>query len=350
MRRLLRAALFACSSALVSAQDVAPVPASPPAGSFAEQLTREVRGVIDKNQGAICRIEGMDEHGTLRGTGFLIDADGTVITSYSVGGQSEDLVVTIGEEKYPATRRAADPRSGLAVLRVDAGEPLPFIKCGRSLDLGPGSPVVALGFPFDLPLSPSFGLVAGTELKFQNRYFAARHLRVNVVVQRGQGGSPILSLNGDLVGILISTIENGSGAFALPVEAAKKVVRDLAQHGRLRQGWLGADVRRTEAREFGSSARVRNVRFEGPGHRGGLRPGDVLLRIGERNITSPDDVIDASFYITSDEPLTVQIARAGKKQDLTVVPADAPNGDSVLADHEEPTRREPNVMGLGSPR
>src|SRR5688572_1640806 len=186
MRQVLGAALFTCLGALVFGQVAVPDAPSTPTESFAEQLTREVRGVIEKNQGAICRIEGTDEHGTLRGTGFLIDADGTVITSHSVGGQSEDLVVTIGEEKYPATRRGADSRSGIAVLRVEAGEPLPFIKCGRSLDLGPGSPVVALGFPFELPLSPSFGLVAGADLKFQNRYFATRHLRVNVVVQRGQ--------------------------------------------------------------------------------------------------------------------------------------------------------------------
>src|SRR5215207_8759779 len=110
MRLVLCAALAACVSAFAWAEDAA-VPAPP---SFADQLTREIRGVIEKTQGAICRIEGTDEHGTLRGTGFLIDADGTVITSYSAGGQSEDLVVTIGEEKYPATRRAADARSGIA--------------------------------------------------------------------------------------------------------------------------------------------------------------------------------------------------------------------------------------------
>jgi serine protease Do len=330
---------------MAAAQEASPT-ATP---SFAEQLTREVRRVIDKAQGAICRIEGTDEHGTLRGTGFLIDADGTVITSYSVGGESEDLVVTVGEEKFPATRRAADARSGLAVLRVDAGQPLPFITCGKSVDLGTGAPVVALGYPLDLPLSPSLGLIAGTELKFENRYFAARHLRVNVVVQRGQGGSPILNLNGDLVGVLISTVENGSGAFALPVEAARKVVYDLEQHGRVRPGWLGADVRRTEAREFGSSARVRNVRFEGPGHRGGLRAGDVLLQIGERKISSPEDVLDASFYITADEPLKVRIARAGKPQELTVVPADPPSAGAI-AEHEESAGVDPGGMGLGSGR
>jgi serine protease Do len=324
-------------------------PSTPPS-TLADTVAREVRGVIEKTKAAICRVEGTDEHGTLRGTGFLIDADGTLLTSYSVGGQSEDLVVTLGEEKFPATRRAADPRSGLAVLHIDAAEPLPFLKCGSSVGLDVGAPVVSLGFPLDLPLSPSFGLIAGRELKFQNRYFATRHLRLNVVVQRGQGGSPILNLNGELVGVLISTIENGSGAFALPVEAAKKLLHDLEQHGRVRQGWLGADVRRTEAREFGSSARVRNVRSDGPGHRGGLRPGDVLLQVGDRRILSPEDVLDASFYITAEEPLKVKIARAGKQQELTVIPQDPPNGEGPIAEQDAAQALGATGMGFGSGR
>ena len=277
-----------------------------------------------------------------------MDADGTIVTSYSVGGESEELVITIGEDKYPATRRAADSRSGLAILQIEAPEPLPFLKCGKSTDLGVGSPVVSRGFPLDLPLSPRLGLVAGSDLKFPGRYFAARHLRVNVVVQRGQGGSPILDLQGNLVGVVISTVENGSGAFALPVEAAKKVLHDLEQHGRVRQGYLGADVRRTEAREFGSSARVRNVRIDGPGHRGGLRAGDVLLQVGDRKISNPEDVIDASFYITAGEPLKVEIARAGNQLDLIVTPSDPPTGEATSVEKEAPAVFGSNgPMGLG---
>ena len=360
-----RAALFACAaaialaSAISSAQDPAPstqkeAPSQPqaPSATFADQLTREIRGVVEKAQSAVCRIEAADEHSTLRGTGFLVDADGTILTSYSVGGQSENIVVTIGEEKYPATRKSASERCGLAILQIDTSAPLPFLQCGKSLDLAVGSPVVSLGFPLDLPLSPSLGLIAGKDLKFQNRYFSARHLRVNVVVQRGQGGSPILDLQGNLVGVVISTVENGSGAFALPVEAVKKVLHDVEEHGRMRQGYLGADVRRTDAREFGSSARVRNVRFDGPGHRGGLRPGDVLLQIGDRTITDPEDVLDASFYITADEPLKVQVARAGKKVDLTVTPTDPPSSAQSLPIEQDAASiiGSNGPMGLGTGR
>lgn len=358
------AACFAAGIALAAAslaeETVSPsVPAAIPAStpppvaapaSLGEQITAAVRSVLERTGSAICRIEGTDEHGQLRGTGFFIDADGTLLTSYSVGGQCEDLAVTIGEEKYPATRRAADARSGLAVLKVEAGEPLPFLRFGKSAALAVGAPVIALGYPLDLPLSPSLGLVGGFQIRHHNRFFATRHIRANVAVQRGQGGSPVVNLDGDVVGVVISTVETGGGAFALPIEAANKLLRDVEEHGHFRQGWLGTDVRASEAREFGSSARVRYVRQDGPGYRGGLRAGDVLLEIGGRKITSPEDVLDASFYVAVEEPLKVLVARAGKQQELTLLPAEAPNGEVPTADLQAPAILGANGMGLGPER
>ena len=322
----------------------APAPSTAPSdasralvgAALAEQIAKEVRSIVERSRSAICRVEGTDEHGQLQGTGFFVDADGTLLTSYSVGGQSEDLVVTVGEEKFPAVRRGADSRSGLAVLKIESREPVPFLKSGKAAELGLGSPVLAVGYPMELALSPSFGLVAGSDLKFKRKYFATRHLRANLVVQRGQGGSPVLNFKGEAVGVLISTVEEGSGVFALPMEAANKVLHDLQEHGRVRQGWLGADVRITDAPEFGSSARIRALQPDGPGHRGGLRTGDVLLRIGERAIGNPEDVLDASFYISADEPLKVVVARAGRRHELMLTPGDPPVGEGPAAEPQGP--------------
>lgn len=336
--------VLGCSALLAAAED-APAPIEE---SLGDRITKEVSGLLERSAGAICRIEANDEHGTLRGTGFFIDGDGTLLTSFGVGGSTDDLVVTVGQEKFPASRRAADARSGLAVLKIEAGEPIPYLRCGKSTDLRVASPVVAVGFPLDLPLSPSFGLIAGFDLTFQGRYFATRHLRANVVVQRGQGGSPVFDLKGDVVGVLISTVEQGSGGFVLPIEAAMKFVRDVQQHGRLRQGWLGADVRLTDAPEFGSRARVRQVRADGPGHKGGLRAGDVLLTIGGRKIVSPEDVLDASFYITADDALKLQVSRAGKPQELTIFPSDPPDGEGPAVEVPTPAVLGANGIGFGS--
>lgn len=331
-----------------AAEGVATVaPLTAPVANIGDQITRDVRAVMEKSQSAICRIEGTDEHGTLRGTGFFVDADGTLITSYSIGGQSEDLVVTFGEEKFPASRRAADPRSGLAILKIEAGEPVPFLRLGKSSELGVASAVVALGYPLEFPLSPSFGLIAGFDFRSQNRYFRARHMRANLVVQRGQGGSPVFSLNGDVVGLLISSLEEGSGVYALPIEVAAKALRDLQLHGRIRQGWIGVSVRRTDAPEFGSSARVRLVSHDSPGRKGGIRAGDVLLKIGDRKIACAEEVPDASLYITAGEPMTVEVSRAGKRQEFLITPGDLPAETSSQIERTAPAGFGSNGMEFG---
>ena len=305
--------------------------------SVFEAISREVRAIFERSKGAVCTVEADDEHGRLRGTGFLVDATGTLFTSYSVGGTTEDIVVTLGEEKYPATRLVADARCGIAVLKVDADKPLPFLPSGKARDMAIATPLVALGYPLEMPLSPSFGIAAGFDMGFQGRFFVARHIRANIPVQKGEGGAPILNLKGEVVGVLISTLEGGSGLFALPIEAAQKVLEDFHRHGRIRQGWLGVDVRVTDAPEHGSSARIRNLRTDGPGHKGNLRPGDVLLQIGDWKITSPEDVLNAAFYLSAEDPVQIRISRAGRGHDLTIVPGDAPNGENPIVQRQEAT-------------
>lgn len=304
--------------------------------SPAEAISREVRGVVDKVGDAICRIEADDEHGHLSGTGFFIDADGTVLTSFSIGGASQDIIVTAGNQRFPATRLVADARAGIALLKVVAEKPVRFLKFGKTADLDVASPIVTAGYPLNLPLSPSFGLVAGFASGFDGRYFATRHIRANVPVQRGQGGSPVLNMRGEAVGVLISVVEQNSGIFALPIEAAAKVLHDFRTYGRVRQGWMGVDVRMIEAPEDGSTARVRTLYEDGPGYKGGLRAGDVLIEVGGWKIANPEDVLNAAFFMTSTEPVKVRVSRAGRKHLLTLTPIDPPDGSVPTIERQPP--------------
>ncbi len=304
----------------------------------ANLLAREVREIMEKTGDAICRIEADDEHGHLRGTGFFIDADGTLLTSYSTGGASQDITVTVGEQRYPATRVIAYERVGLAVLKIIAERPVRFLKFGKSTDLALASPVVIVGYPLDLPLSPSFGLVAGVDIRtgIEGRFFATRHIRANVAVQGGQGGSPVMNLRGEAVGVVISTVDENSGIFALPIEVAEKVLHDFRTHGRVRQGWVGVDVRPTDMPEHGSSARVQRLREDGPAFAGGVRPGDILLQVGAWKITNAEDVMNAAFFVTATEPLAVRVSRGGKETKLTVMPLDPPNGAMPSIERQAP--------------
>jgi S1-C subfamily serine protease len=303
---------------------IAEQPAKP--APVLESISNEVEELFAKSRDAIARIEAEDVNGMIAGTGFFIEPNGILVTSYAVGGESEEIHAVLGSERIPLKRLIADPRSGIAILKADTDKPTAFLRLGKANRMGVGAMVIAIGYPLEFPLSPSFGVASGFDMGHGGRFFAARHIRATPPVQRGQGGAPLLNAKGEVVGVIISTLENAMGLFALPGEAAAKVYHDFLGHGRVRQGWLGADVRLTDAPEHGSTARVRNLRLNGPGYGGGLRPGEVLLQVGEWKIQTPEDVLNASFYITPDEPITVQVSRAGKAMSLKITPAESPTG------------------------
>ncbi len=336
-------AVLAMSAIGVVAQDVTgpgatQVPQSPaaPTGreSVAESLATEVHAVFERAQKAVVRIEATDRHGQLSGTGFFVDPAGTLYTSYTIGGESTDVEVRLGDKKYPARRLLGDPRSGVAVLKVDVETP--FIPIGESKSLTVGAPVMVVGYPMDLPLSPSFGCVGGFDMKYLDRYFATRHIRANLPVQRGQGGAPLLNMHGEAVGILISSLDQGSACFSLPIEAAEKVHKDFVRFGELRPGWLGVGVETAPLAAAGSTAKISAVNPGAPGEKVGLTPGDVLLNIGNHAINSPEDVLDAAFYISAEDEVKLRVEREGKTLEFTMTAADRPNQTLVHAADEPP--------------
>lgn len=286
-------------------------------GSSAEAISREVRAVFEKCKNAVARVESTDTRGPLSGTGFFIDTAGTLVTSYSVGGQSTDLVVCHEEKRLPARRLAADPRCGVALLKIEAQTPC--LPKGSSKDLPVATPVVAIGFPLDLPLTPAFGTLAGFDLKYLGRHFGVGHLRANLPVQEGESGAPVLDMNGHLVGMLVSCMEAGSAAFIVPVEAAEKLRTDYTRFGELRTAWLGLDLK-----DVHSTAEVLATAADGPAALAGIQKGDRLLQMGSHSIRSVEDVLNASFYLSIGNPLPIRVQRNEETLELRVTPAAPP--------------------------
>lgn len=291
--------------------------------SVAEAISQEVRTVFSHCRSAIVRIEGTDAHGELSGTGFFVDPNGTIFTSYTVGGEARDLMISDGARTLPARRLVADPRSGIAILKVDAETP--FLTLGKARSLALAAPVIAIGYPMDLPASPSFGTIAGFDIKYGGRYFATAHLRANVSVQRGQGGAPLLNLRGEVVGILISSLDSGSAAFALPIEAAEKVHKDFVRFGEVRPGWMGIGIRPAETTVAGSTALVDEIFADAPAQKSGLEKDDRVLQIGDIPIATPDDVRNAAFFTTAEDELILKVWRNGAEISLKITPTDHPS-------------------------
>lgn len=279
-------------------------------------ISREVKAIFERCGHAVVKIHAVDEHSELSGTGFFVDPTGTIYTSYSVGGEANHFTVQFEGKKYPATQLMADLRSGIALLKIDAATP--FLPIGKSAELGLATPVVAIGYPLDLPISPSFGMVAGFDRKYLGRYFSTTHLRVNVPTQRGEAGAPLLNFKGEVVGLLVSSVDSGSACYALPIDAAEKIRRDYVRFGDARHGWIGIDVQEAKEPVEGSSAEMTKIRENTPAAGSGLEPGDILLQVGNVEVHKPEDVIDASFFISAGDPVPITVQRGSEKLTVNV--------------------------------
>jgi serine protease Do len=308
----------------------------------ADSVSKAVKGVFDSAQNSVVKIEAVDrdDHSILIGTGFFVDPNGIIYTSYSVGGDTESIVVSYGEKKYPAKCLLGDSRSGMAILKIDARTP--FLPVCKSNELPVATPVLAIGYPKDLPLTPSLGLVAGLDSKIGEGYFVTKHIRANVAVQPGLGGSPLLNLKGEVVGIVISEGDSDSSCYALPMEAVQKVRSDYDRFGEIHHGWIGIGVARTKTPSGGSYVVVSNMVDDTPAAKSGLKLGDFVLQIGDKKITVPEDVINASFFLTAGDEVPITILRDNEKIVLKIQAASETQPQPApLKAGEDPLKMQP---------
>ncbi|MEP6699516.1 MAG: S1C family serine protease [Verrucomicrobiota bacterium] len=279
-------------------------------------ISHEVKDIFEKSAKAVVKIRGTDQHGDLAGTGFFIDPAGTLYTAYSVGGEAENLTVEVEGKKYPARVMMADLRSGIAILKADVATPA--LPIGKSEQVEVATPVVTIGYPLDLPATPSFGMIAGFDRKFLGRYFSTTHLRVNLPTQRGEAGAPLLNFRGEVVGILVSSVDSGSACYALPINAAEKIRNDFVRFGEARHGWIGINVAEAEKPTEGSRAQMTEILEDTPASGSGVKAGDILLQVGQTKVHEPEDVIDASFFITAGDTVPVTVLREQEKMTFEI--------------------------------
>jgi serine protease Do len=277
----------------------------------ASAISQQVKEIFQRAAKAVVKIHGVDEHSEICGTGFFIDPTGTLYTAYTVGGEAGNFTIEFDGKKYPARQLLADIRSGTAMLKID--ETTPALSIGKSEELEVATPVVAVGYPLDLRETPSFGMVAGFDRKCLGRYFSTTHLRVNVPTQRGEAGAPLLNMKGEVIGIVVSSLENNSACYAVPIEAAEKIRSDFVRFGEARHGWIGGNVSEAPEPVEGSRAEMTQVIEDTPAARAGIKRGDILLQVGRKRVAQPEDVLDASFFITAGDNVPITVMRGNQK-------------------------------------
>jgi serine protease Do len=298
---------------------------------------------------------GFEREATGLGSGFVIRADGLVITNEHVVRDATEVVVTLTDgRELDGEVVGTDEVNDLALLRLRVprgSDPLPVAPLGRSDDLMIGEWVVAIGNPFGYVLSnpePSVtaGVVSATGRNImpgegQQRGYYLDMIQTDASINPGNSGGPLVNAMGEVVGVNSSILSSSGGneglGFAIPIDRARRIALALADHGRYRRAWTGAHVEAAGAERLrrGSEVRVADVVAGSPAERGGLRPGMVVRAVGAKRVRTPLDWEAGLLNAAAGETLEIRVDDGGHERVLRVRAEDLP---SVAAERTQALR------------
>ena len=290
--------------------------------STAQNICTEFGRIFEQHRRSVVRIYATDDLGIRVGSGFFVDPSGVIYTHAGTVMNAEDVKVSFDGRLIPARVITVDDRNGIALLKVDCTTP--FIPIGDSDKITETTPVILIGFPEEYEVSSNFGMIAARERQHLGKYFATSHFRANMAVQRGEGGAPVLNLAGEVIGILVARISDGTACHILPIRAAEKTRQDISRFGELRPGWVGGEVEDATAPIAGSTAQILTLGPGTPAAESGLKAGDVILSINGIPVTCSEDVLDAAYFLTAGDLVEVLILRDGEKRSISVKPITRP--------------------------
>jgi serine protease Do len=278
------------------------------------------------------------------GSGFVIERDGYILTNNHVVENADEIMVRFNDRReLKAELIGADPRSDLALLKVDAKD-LPAVKLGNSDALQVGEWVLAIGSPFGFDYSVTAGIVSakGRSLPTEQNENYVPFIQTDVAINPGNSGGPLFNLDGEVIGINSQIYSNSGGfmgvSFAIPMEVALDVVKQLKADGRVSRGWLGVviqEVNRDLAESFGLTrphgALVTRVLEGGPADDAGVKEGDIIVGFNGEAIDFSSELphVVGRTAVGSDSRMTV--VREGKEKTLNVRVGELPDRPDEVA-------------------
>lgn len=269
--------------------------------------------------------------GQALGSGFIIDPAGYVVTNNHVVGRATDITVTLTDgTEFPAELVGSDPRTDLALLKVEADRDLPFV--AFAADQGKarvGDWVMAVGNPFGLGGTVTVGIVSAQSRDLQAGPFDD-FLQVDAAINQGNSGGPLFDMDGNVVGVNSAIVSPNGGSvglgFAIPTTLAQPVIAQLRETGTVVRGWLGVNIQTVTpdladalGLDGATGALVSNVMPGSPAQRAGLRQGDVILSFGGAEVETMRDLP----RLVADTPVgagvDLEILRGGGRVTLDAV-------------------------------
>ncbi len=274
-------------------------------------------------------LDGLSPSG--QGSGVIVSDDGHILTNHHVLNGGVDITVYLADQRIvQAEIIGVDPTTDLALLKIDANDLLP-IDWGDSDNTEIGSPVWAIGSPFGLTGSVSFGILSGkhrVDLNANPQYRSSRErissrysdlMQSDVAVNPGNSGGPLVNGRGELIGINTAIVgETYRGvSFSIPSSVAKTVYQQLVQHGRVCRGWLGVELVPeilSDTATENPSVVVRALVPDSPAALAGLEPGDRILKLNNIDIVSVEQAIDTIRDTPAGDTIDIHLQRDGQTQ------------------------------------
>ena len=292
------------------------------------------------------------------GSGFVIDKEGHILTNYHVIEGADEIVVILDdngtEKEYTATLVGSDPKTDIALIKINResgdNKDFPFLRLGSSENLEVGEWVVAIGNPFGLSHTVTVGVVSALGRSIGAGPYD-EFIQTDASINPGNSGGPLINIEGDVIGINTAIISGNTGGnvgigFAIPIDIAKGILKDLRERGTVTRGWLGVMIQKITpdlAKSFGLSqsegALVGDVIPDSPAAKGGVKHGDVIVMFDGQQVKDMEDLPKIVAATRPNSVVDVEVIRDGSRMTLSV-------SIELLEDSQETVVAKADPLGL----
>ena len=259
-----------------------------------------------------------------QGSGFVVSKDGYILTNHHVVGEAERIIVGFSDgRELPAKTIGTDPKSDVAVIKID-GKNFPVLALGDSDALEVGEWVMALGNPFGLSHTITVGVVSAKGRSQVGIVDYEDFIQTNAAINPGNSGGPLINLNGEVVGINTAIFSRSGGymgiGFAIPVNMAKSIERQLVSSGKVTRGYMGVRIQELTddlAKSFGvemtAGVLIAEVSKGAAAEKAGLKTGDVVISFDGKPVRAPGQFRNAVALVSPGTTIPIVVMR-GKKR------------------------------------
>ncbi len=305
--------------------------------------------------------EEQEQEPTLRrssGSGFFISSDGELLTNYHVIADADKIEIELEDDtRYEVKVVGRDPETDIALLRViDADREFPVLPLGDAESLRVGEWVMAVGNPLNMDHTVTVGVVSakGRVLGLSNSSFE-NFIQTDAAINFGNSGGPLVNLRGETIGINTAINARGQNlGFAVPVNTAKRILTSLREDGKVVRGYLGVMVRTIDQdieESFGLDSRdgafVEDVVKDHAADKGGLKPGDVIVKVNGMTVKTTRELIDTVSSLRPKTKVSLDVIRNGSSKSIDVVLEEREASDDVPEVGEQEDDEDPLLERVG---